>query len=147
MLERILTIIAWIGLGAYTLVFLSAIPVLIRLLFALIKKQVDWPGPYIYDPQDARSSYSSYNAMRKPKTLFSTFLSKLGYFAAIIILILVFIYVYFPQMETFTTFRVVVFIVLFAIFSFGGLLEVKPFLGLTAYLRKYLKAPNSGRFE
>ncbi|MGV8026224.1 MAG: hypothetical protein AB2L18_06695 [Anaerolineaceae bacterium] len=147
MLERILTIIAWIGLGAYALVFLSAIPVLVHLLFALIKRQVDWPGPYIYDPQDVRSSYSAYSAMQKPKTLFITFLSKLGFFAALITLILVFIFVYFPQLETFTTFRVVVFVVLFVFFSFGGLLEVKPFLGLTTYLRKYLKAPNSGRFK
>jgi hypothetical protein len=147
MLEKILTIIAWIGLGAYALVFLSAIPVLVHLLFALIKRQVNWPGPYIYDPQDVRSSYSAYNAARKPKTLFITFLSKLGYFAAIIILILVFIFVYFPELDTFTTFRVVTFVILFAFFCFGGLLEVKPFLSLTAYLRKYLKVPTSSRFE
>ena len=144
MLETILTVIAWIALGIYGLVFLSTLPALLRLLLALARKRVSWPGPYITDPQTA---YSSYNAMRKPKTLFPTFLSKLGYFAVLIFLILVFIFMYFPQLESFTTLRVVAFIILFAFFSLGGLLEVKPMLGIAAFLRTYLGAPTSGRFE
>jgi len=147
MLETILTVIAWIALGIYGLVFLSTLPALLRLLVALIRKWVTWPGPYITDPQEMRGGYSTYNAMRKPKTLFPTFLSKLGFFAVLIFLILVFIFMYFPQLESFTTLRVVAFIILFAFFSLGGLLEVKPMLGIATFLRKYLGAPTSGRFK
>lgn len=130
MLETILTIIAWVTVAAFTLVFLLTLRSLIIMsIELLVIKKTSWPGPPNYDSHSTEYRMAQLMGTHyHPKPLFKGFLENvLGIISALFIM-LVFIIVIIPQLSEVGTGKLIGSIFFQALTIVAGAFWIKPTL-------------------
>jgi len=136
MLETILTIIAWVAVAAFAIIFLLTLPSFYFLFMkVVVNKSASWPGPPDYDSQS--TEYQKAHLLGtpyQPKPLFKGFLENvLGILGAIVLLI-IFIFVLLPQISEVGTGRLIGIIFFQALTILAGAFWIKPTLRSRARL-------------
>lgn len=136
MLETILTIIAWVAVAAFAIIFLITLPWLFYLFMkVVVHKTTSWPGPPDYDSQSteyrtAKLLGTSY----QPKPLFKGFLDNVIGILGTIVMLIIFIFVLIPQLSEVGTGRQIGIIIFLAITILVGAFWIKPTLRSRARL-------------
>jgi hypothetical protein len=130
MLETILTIVAWVAVAAFTLVFLLTIPSLyIMFMEILVIKKTHWPGPPDYDPQSTEYRMAQLTGTQyHPKPLFKGFLENVLGILSTLVIMIVFIFVIIPQLSEVGTGQLIGSIFLQALTILAGAFWIKPTL-------------------
>jgi hypothetical protein len=126
MLETILTIIAWVAVAVFTIVFLFTLRSLYTIL---VFEKKNWPGPPDFDSKSTEYLMAKLKGTQyHPKPLFKGFVENVLGILGTLILLIAFIFVIIPQLSQVGIGKSIGFIIFLTLTILAGAFWIKPTL-------------------
>lgn len=140
MLETILTIIAWVAIAAFAIIFIITLPSLYFLFMeVLVIKKTRWPGPPDYDSQSTEYRMAQLmHTQYQPKPLFKGFLENVLGILGTIVIMVIYIFAIIPKIGEVGTGRMIGFIIFQGLVILAGAFWIKPTLRSRARFMNWL---------